>query len=182
VTDDLNAPLGQDRRKRWAPAIPIAALRAAAGGLGGCAALFLGWAGFADAPFGGEPMAVVRADLRADRSGPDPKPAEDARRVVQDDSVRPNRYDGPPLNAAQPAAPVAGAGAGSNTVTIIDGTSGNRKEVLIPAQPADKSASEQYVDQRFAEDFAPWRDSEDRARRNAAVRGFCDAPLGGRAG
>jgi hypothetical protein len=149
VTDDLNAPLGQDRKPRWAPAIPPAALWAATGLLGGFAALFLGWALFADAPLGGEPMAVARADLRADRSGPDPKPAEDARRAVPDDGVRPNRYDGPPLNAGPPAAqsPVAG----SNTVTIIDGSSGKRQEVVIPAQPADKSASDQHADQRFAD-------------------------------
>jgi polysaccharide deacetylase 2 family uncharacterized protein YibQ len=161
VTDDLTAPLGQERKQRWAPAIPVAALWAAAGLLGGFAALFLGWAIFADAPFGGEPMAVVRADLRADRAGPEPKPADDSRRAVQDDGVRPNRYDGPSLNAGQPVSagqpvnagqPAASMGnSGQNTVTIIDGTSGNRKEVLIPAQPADKSGSDPYVDQRFAE-------------------------------
>ncbi len=149
MTDDLNAPLGQDQKRR-APAIPIPALQATVGVLGGFAAVFLGWAMFADAPLGGEPMAVVRADLRADHSRADPKPVEaNPRRAVQDDGLRPNRYDGPPLSAAQTAVPVAAPG--PNTVTIIDGTSGKREEVAIPGQPANKSAADPQVDQRFAE-------------------------------
>jgi polysaccharide deacetylase 2 family uncharacterized protein YibQ len=154
LTDDLSAPLGQGSRDtsgtrgkldQWAAAVPIAALRALAGALGCFAILFLGWALFAEAPFGGEPMAVVPADLHADTAGPDTKPPEAAPgRTVEAGRERPNRYDGPPAIAGQPAAPMATP---AGTVTIIDGSSGRRQDVPIPGLPADKSAA----DQRFAE-------------------------------
>src|SRR5258708_21739172 len=85
LTDDLSAPLGQGGRDQsgirgkldqWAAAVPVAALRALAGALGCFAIVFLGWALFADAPFGGEPMAVVSVDLHADTAGPDTQPVE----------------------------------------------------------------------------------------------------------
>jgi polysaccharide deacetylase 2 family uncharacterized protein YibQ len=154
LTDDLSAPLGQGSRDtsgtrgkldQWAAAVPIAALRALAGALGCFAILFLGWALFAEAPFGGEPMVVVPADLHADTAGPDTKPLEAAPgRTAEAGRERPNRYDGPPVVAGQPAAPAATPG---SMVTIIDGSNGKRQDVLIPGQPADKSAA----DQRFAE-------------------------------
>jgi uncharacterized protein len=147
LTDDLNAPLGQDiGRHKSMPAVPIAVLRVIAGALGCFAIIFLGWTLFAEAPFGGEPMAVVMADLHADEAGPETKAAEATpQRKVEAGRERPNRYDGPPISAGQPAASVAGPG--GNTVTIIDGSSGKRQDVLIPGQTAEKSAA----DQRFAE-------------------------------
>jgi uncharacterized protein len=151
LTDDLSAPLGLGRDKsgirgkldQWAAVAPIAALRALAGALGCFAILFLGWALFAEAPFGGEPMAVAPADLHADTAGPDTKPVEtNPGRTAEAGRERPNRYDGPPIIAGQPAAP-----APNGIVTIIDGSNGKRQDVLIPGQPAEKSAA----DPRFAE-------------------------------
>jgi polysaccharide deacetylase 2 family uncharacterized protein YibQ len=148
LTDDLSAPLGLGRDKsgirgkldQWAAAAPVAALRALAGALGCFAILFLGWALFAEAPFGGEPMAVAPADQHADAAGPDTKPVEaNQGRTVEGGRERPNRYDGPPIIAGQPAAP-------GGMVTIIDGSNGKRQDVPIPGQPAEKSA-----DPRFAE-------------------------------
>jgi polysaccharide deacetylase 2 family uncharacterized protein YibQ len=155
LTDDLSAPLGQglgrdkshksdksEKDNKGAAAVPIAALRVLAGALGCFAIIFLGWALFAEAPLGGEPMAVVPANLHADAgAGPDTKTVEgNPQRPVEAERGRPNRYDGPPIIDGQPAAP-------GNTITIIDGSNGKRQEVPIPGQPADKSAA----DQRFAE-------------------------------
>jgi polysaccharide deacetylase 2 family uncharacterized protein YibQ len=153
LTDDLSAPLGRGisrkrekntKRNKWMAAIAFLGPRLLAGALGCATLVFLGWVLFADAPLGGEPLVVVPANLHADAAGPgiktvaaNPEPAAEA------DRDRPNRYDGPPIGAGQPAAAVAG----HNTVTIIDGSSGKREDVLIPGQAADRSA----VDQRFAE-------------------------------
>jgi uncharacterized protein len=160
LTDDLSAPLGQgmgrdkgdksEKDNKWAAVVPVAALRVLAGALGCFAIVFLGWALFAEGPFGGEPMVVVRANLHADAAGPDTKTVEGSpQRTVEADRERPNRYDGPPIIAGQPA--VAVVAPGGNTVTIIDGSNGKRQEVLIPGQPADKPATDQHTDPRFAE-------------------------------
>jgi polysaccharide deacetylase 2 family uncharacterized protein YibQ len=161
LTDDLSAPLGQgigrdksDKSKKlnpWIAALPMAALRVLAGALGCFAVVVLGWALFAEAPFGGEPMVVVAASVHADAAGPDIKTAAASPPgALEADRARPNRYDGPPPGiAGQPAVP--GATAGGNTITIIDGSSGKRQDVQLPGQPADKSAADQRTDQRFAE-------------------------------
>jgi polysaccharide deacetylase 2 family uncharacterized protein YibQ len=158
LTDDLSAPLGQEmgqgrkggKRDQWTAAIPFVALRAAVAALGGFAIIFLGWALFADDPLGGEPMAIVPANLHADGAGPDAKPADSSSgRTAEADGERPARYDGPAVIAGQPAAPAAGAG--PNTITIIDGSNGKRQDVPIPGQPADKSAVIQNADHRFSE-------------------------------
>jgi polysaccharide deacetylase 2 family uncharacterized protein YibQ len=133
-------------------------LRIAAAGLAGFAILVVGWALFAEAPLGGEPMVVVAANLHAEAGSPDAKPADAAaERAADTNGERPNRYDGPPPIAGQPAASAAtaapaatvapAANASGNTITIIDGSNGKRQDVLIPGRPADKSAD----DQRFTE-------------------------------
>ena len=158
MTDDLSAPLGQrtgrdkgDRSKqknKWDAAVAILAPRVLAGALGCFALVFLGWLLFADGPLGGEPMVVVPANLHADAGSPDTKSVDASQPRASDaDRERPNRYDGPPIAAGQPAAPVAAPG--GNTVTIIDGSNGKRQDVVIPGQPADKSSA--AIDQRFAE-------------------------------
>jgi polysaccharide deacetylase 2 family uncharacterized protein YibQ len=160
LTDDLSAPLGlggrsksgvgrlSAMRNRWAGAARVAAPRVLAAALGSFALLFLVWALFAEGPLGGEPVVVIPANLQAEAAGPDTKPAE-ASPGREAESGRPNRYDGPPIAPAQPAAPAAASP--GNTVTIIDGSSGKRQDVPIPGQPADKSAAGQQADQRFAE-------------------------------
>jgi uncharacterized protein len=164
LTDDLSAPLGQgvgrdksdksDKSKKgttWVAALPMAALRVTAGALGCFAVTVLGWALFAEAPFGGEPMTVVSVNLHAEAAAdPDIKTAAGSPPgTVEVDRERPNRYDGPPIIAGQPAVPAAAPG--GNTITIIDGSSGKRQDVLLPGPPADKSAADQRTDQRFAE-------------------------------
>jgi polysaccharide deacetylase 2 family uncharacterized protein YibQ len=165
LTDDLSAPLGGDRdkggkgrssrarrtggkRNKWAALAPFVALRASVVALGGFALVFLGWVLFADAPFGGEPMAVATANFHLDAAGAETKSGATPGSAADANGERPNRYDGPPPVAGQPAAPAAAPG--GNTITIIDGSSGKRQDVPIPGQPADKSAADQ-VDQRFTE-------------------------------
>ncbi len=108
------------------------------------------WAVVADNPFGGEPIAVVQVSPQMaprvvggpaahDAAAPSPNAAAAA-------ASGPTRYDGPPegsLNlpvppsAAQPMAPPAVADAPANagntkTVTIIDGKTGARQEIVLP--------------------------------------------------
>jgi hypothetical protein len=156
LTDDLSAPLGQgigrrrdktNKRDRWMAASATLVPRVLAGAFGCFALVFLGWALFTDAPLGGEPMVVVAANLHADAAGPDAETAEaNPGHAAEVDRERPDRYDGPPIGAGQPA-----AATGRNMVTIIDGSSGKREDVVIPGQQADKSAAAAPADQRFAE-------------------------------
>jgi polysaccharide deacetylase 2 family uncharacterized protein YibQ len=134
VTDDFSTPLGQGKarsRRRvlsmpWRPfiaallVIPIAVVAGAAM--------------LSNDPFGGEPMAVAPATLAVDvaaaRGGPAATPP-----------------------AATPTAPGAqGAPTqppNTKTVTIIDGSSGKRREVVIPGTPEGQPSA--TVDQRFSE-------------------------------
>jgi uncharacterized protein len=111
--DDLSAPLGQQTRRRRL-VVPLAVPQAIAGMLGLFLVIFVLWAIGIDDPLGGEPMVTVAAEPRAAAKkveiAPWAGPAE-----------TPRRYDGP--GQAPP---------GSKTVTIIDGSSGKRQEVIIP--------------------------------------------------
>ena len=97
TADDLNAPLGQQPKKRRF-AIPITTSQV----LGGALTLFLGafvlWAALGNNPFGGEPMVVAKINAP---SGP---AASGTPNVL---SGLPHRYDGPaeaPPQAAQGSA------------------------------------------------------------------------------
>jgi polysaccharide deacetylase 2 family uncharacterized protein YibQ len=149
TADDLNAPLGQQLKKRRL-SIPITASQTLAGAL----ALFLGvfvlWTVLGNNPFGGEPMVVVPVDLRP---GVAAKPTDTpgAPKVV---AVTPDRYDGPSAASAAPGpatSPPAPAAA-TKTITIIDGKTGERQEVVIPA-PANDAAPPDAgpIDQKFVE-------------------------------
>ncbi len=125
MADDLNAPLGQHTAKKKRFPLPSVLPKAIAGVLGLFIASFLLWAAVVDDPHGGEPSAVVAIDTG---------PAAAAR---QPSAQGTNPTRGPmPLNAAAAPprpAPAEGAAkaAGSHTVTIIDGTSGQRQEVPV---------------------------------------------------
>ncbi|HEY0233811.1 MAG TPA: divergent polysaccharide deacetylase family protein [Afipia sp.] len=109
VTDDLSAPLGQsvERKKRFR--LPFTAPQVIAAALGLFLLLFLCFALFNDNPFGGEPMARVAYDPT---SLPGEKP-----------QAAPSKQA--PIVATQSPA--------SKTVTIIDGSSGQRREMPIGA-------------------------------------------------
>lgn len=112
TTDDLSAPLGQDQPRKRRLRFPLTAPQAIAGLLGLFLLTFLGFAIFNTNPMGGEPMAKVAYDpaalsVAAPAKSASPAPAE-----------TPSAREAP---------------AGRQTVTIIDGSSGERRDVIIGA-------------------------------------------------
>jgi uncharacterized protein len=142
VADDLSAPLGQDRAPKRRT-LPIAVPQAVALALSLLVVAVAGWAMVVDDPFGGEPMAVVPANLTIADIGK--KADEPGTRVGAPGS---RRYDGPPPVEVTTPAPPPG-----KTITIIDGTSGKRQEVLIPdvAAPTVASGKAAAVEERLTE-------------------------------
>src|SRR5580704_9212307 len=140
TADDLSAPLGlAPRRRRHKIDLPVPKI------IAGALALFLGafvlWAVVADDPFGGEPIAVVPANLQlaakppgasgAPAPAPPPTALSDA---AQHNDVAAAAPAGPSATAPAPAAP-----ANTTTVTIIDGKTGAKQDVLVAA-PANAAA------------------------------------------
>jgi polysaccharide deacetylase 2 family uncharacterized protein YibQ len=159
TADDLSAPLGrQPKPRRRSIKIPIPQI------IAGALALFLGvfvlWAVVADDPFGGEPMAVVPANLRLAAKPPDataaPKPSVAAETTQQ-------QHDGPAAPAALAAAAPGDVAnnapsppANTTTVTIIDGKTGAHQDVVVAAPapsaaPASAPAAAVPLDQKFVE-------------------------------
>jgi polysaccharide deacetylase 2 family uncharacterized protein YibQ len=138
MADDLSAPLGQDKapkqRRRVPLAVPYAVLAVACTFI----VVLAGWAMIVDDPFGGEPLAIVSTDLKAVAAAPKPEDVAIVRPSPAGpggDAARPSRYDGP-ANEATPAAAPPG-----KTITIIDGTSGKREQVVIPDRTEQKPAA-----------------------------------------
>jgi polysaccharide deacetylase 2 family uncharacterized protein YibQ len=150
--DDLNTPLGQDERHQdaghgGAPSrrqmIPVFI----AAGLGGLLALsllvFAGWALFADNPFGGEPAAVASLGSTTANPGSGGKTAgrhhEGSR---QGDGKDADKTPDKPGDKTAQSLPDD-----DRTITIIDGTSGERKKIVLngpgttPATPASAPGS-----------------------------------------
>ena len=130
-SDELNAPLGQDKDKQKAAprrAIGMPQILAALLALSGL--VVAGWAAFVNDPLGGEPTAVVAT------KGPATKTAGPA--GGYDAGAR---HDGAP--AAVPGAASADAKIpppGSKTITIIDGSNGKRQDIIVPGKPDDHSS------------------------------------------
>ena len=135
TTDELSTPLGQKtERKKRRFRLPFTAMQALAVLLGLFLVAFLTVALFTDNPLGGEPVAHIA--LR--------KPAADEKQPASGHSEQ----------AAKSAAKETGD---NKTVTIIDGSSGKRQDVVIGAG-ADKTDAEAApatamagIDQRLLE-------------------------------
>ncbi|MFL6799980.1 MAG: hypothetical protein ACJ8F3_21530 [Xanthobacteraceae bacterium] len=128
MSDDLSAPLGQNeaskRRRTIHPAVPQVA---AAAILSLLVAAVVGWAMLGDDPLGGEPVAVVPVSLNAGSMTAATKTSEDPARLMPV-AASENR-SGAAVAAGAMTSPPRPPG---RTITIIDGTSGKRQEVLIP--------------------------------------------------
>ena len=128
AAEDLNVPLGQHlpvkRRRQWQAAIPLAV----AGALGLVVATFAGWALLVDDPLGGEPYVVVATAGAPQATVP---------KVVAG-TASPRSHDGA-APVQDRASPQAASPAGTRTITIIDGSTGQRQQVNIPA-PQDGRA------------------------------------------
>ena len=144
ATDDLNAPLGQDKRKRLLK-LPVSAPQLLAGALGLSGIVVVAWAAFVNDPLGGEPVAVVAAKL---------PPATQIARESDRDGKQHARRDGlvgtAPDASAAAAKTAAAPPPGSRTVTIIDGSSGASQQVTIPGN-ADGSTPKPLLDPKLIE-------------------------------
>ena len=129
--DDLNTPLGQNKRKAL-PKLPIAVPQLLAGMLGLFGLLVVTWAVFVNGPLGGQPTGAVVVAMRPGASQAKPDSGDGKQHA---------RYDGPAAAAPKPAQAAAAAQAttpppGSKTITIFDGSSGKSQQVVIPGNPS----------------------------------------------
>src|SRR5438309_204332 len=115
TTDDLSAPLGQGKPPKQRRALKIEASHVIVGALSLTIVIFAAWAMFVEDPFGGEPLAVVPAALRADLAEAKPSPAG-----APSGAERPTGIESPATGPAPPVVPSPPPG--TRTVTIIDGT------------------------------------------------------------
>jgi hypothetical protein len=135
--DDLNAPLGQDKRKKLP--IPTGAPQILAGVLGLFGIAVVVWAIFVNDPLGGEPTAVVSTTSVAKKTD------------AAGDGQQHSRYDGPSVAAPAATPPAAVTPPpDSHTITIIDGSSGKHQDVTIPGK-SSSNAPIAPLDQRFLE-------------------------------
>jgi uncharacterized protein len=144
AADDLSAPLGQTRRRRKRRfRLPFTALQALAVMLGLFLAAFAGYAIFTDNPLGGEPIAHVAL-----------RPAAPAGNKATPEPVLGGEHG---TEHGAKAAPRPQAAGEQKTVTIIDGSSGARHDVVIGDDTADKAEANAApammagIDQRLLE-------------------------------
>jgi hypothetical protein len=129
-TDELNAPLGQDKghpEKNRRRALGIPQVLAAALGLTGL--VVAGWAAFVNDPLGGEPMAVVATTTKATAENGSGGEAG-------------QRHDGTQADAVVASVAPEAKPADGQTVTIIDGSSGKREQVTIPGKAPDAAPAD----------------------------------------
>ena len=120
TADDLSTPLGQNSPRKRRFRLPITGTQAIVAVLGVVLTTFLGFAIFNDNPLGGEPVARV-----AIRPSTTP-PAEKSAATSADAKSAPEA-------AKQPAV------AGQKTITIIDGSSGARQDVVVSGDASEKA-------------------------------------------
>lgn len=152
TADDLSAPLGQQPSKRRRR-LPFGLQHVIAGALALFLVVFVLGAIVGDNQFGGEPMVAVPVNLHPLAAMKKPGAAGALHAAV--DSQSAPRYDGPASVSPPPAQgpPIQGASGNAKTVTIINGKTGAREEVPIPA-PATRAGGvpeSAPIDQKFVE-------------------------------
>ncbi|KZD25676.1 divergent polysaccharide deacetylase family protein [Tardiphaga robiniae] len=123
--DDLSAPLGQKSTRKRRFRLPFSGTQALATILALLLLAFLGVALFNNNPMGGEPVARVAIKAPA---------ATDDQKVAAKPPVEVKH--GTPELAKAPEAP------GQKTITIIDGSSGARKDVVVSSEGSDSAAAD----------------------------------------
>ncbi|HZQ12833.1 MAG TPA: divergent polysaccharide deacetylase family protein [Pseudolabrys sp.] len=130
ASDDLNAPLGQDKKKR-PPRLPANMPQILAVVLGLFGLIVVAWGIFVNDPLGGEPVAVVAT------ARPNAHDRVDAAAALEQHYRHDGQTSAAP-NAAAATAKIASeppaAPPGAKTVTIIDGSSGKSRDVVIPGK------------------------------------------------
>jgi uncharacterized protein len=132
VADDLNAPLGQHKRKRLLN-LPVSAPQLLAGALGLSGVVVVAWAALVNDPLGGEPIAVVATNPSSTQTARDSD--RDGKQHTHHDGVANSAPDA----SAAPTKAVEAPPPGSKTVTIIDGSSGARQQFTIPGDSSGTS-------------------------------------------
>ncbi|SCB53349.1 hypothetical protein GA0061098_101931 [Bradyrhizobium shewense] len=135
TADDLSAPLGQDKpRRKRRLRLPFTAMQALAVLLGLFLLTFAGFAIFNKDPLGGEPM--TRIAIR--ENGADKSPAEKPAAGHGQDSKEGSKQDGKHDSQETPKQAAPGE---QKTVTMIDGSTGARHDVVIGEDAGDKAGA-----------------------------------------
>jgi polysaccharide deacetylase 2 family uncharacterized protein YibQ len=131
TADDLSAPLGQDKpRRKHRRRLPFTAMQMLAALLGLFLVAFAGFAIFNKDPLGGEPMTrlAIREPQATDKTtdkASDEKPAA----AGHGQETKPETKEAPKQAGEQ------------KTVTMIDGSTGTRQDVVIGGEAADKAGA-----------------------------------------
>jgi uncharacterized protein len=128
--NDLTAPLGQGPR-RYRRAFEVSAAQIIAVALGLFFGAFVLWAVTAEDRAGGEPVAVAPADLRIAKKAPEVIAVPQAAAPAES-------KESATTAAVPPSAPAKSPG--TVTVTIVDGKTGAKREVIVAAPPEPTSA------------------------------------------
>jgi polysaccharide deacetylase 2 family uncharacterized protein YibQ len=148
--DDLNTPLAAAPVKRRWPLPRVTIPQASAGVLGVFLAVFAGWALMVNDPLGGEPVVMLALQPSAKTA-----PAHDARLPAGVPKSGAASADTPhPAGAAQVETRPAAQAPNGKVITIIDGSSGKRQEIVIPGAPdkkKEKQAGGPPIDERLLE-------------------------------
>jgi polysaccharide deacetylase 2 family uncharacterized protein YibQ len=122
-TDDLSAPLGQQSPRKRRFRLPFSGTQAFTAGLGLVLLAFLGFAFFNNDPLGGEP--TLRVALKP------PAPPEKSAAAAPTQPTE-----------ATPAAKAPATVPGQKTITIIDGSSGARRDVVVSGDNSEKGETD----------------------------------------
>jgi len=132
TADELSTPLGLDRKPKAPFRLPLYLVAIATLGL--FAVVFLAGVMIADKPPSREAMAAASAKATAPSKKPD---------SVDTDIAEPGGKDAREAPEAIPAQLVPPAAPATRTITIIDGTSDKRQDVVIPAWTNGDGVDEQ---------------------------------------
>lgn len=136
ATDDLDTPLGQTKPKRPAKLF-VTMPYVVAGALGLFGVSVALWAVLANDPLGGEPFAVVPTQAKMVKAAQGTQPG--------DQGTQHARYDGPSAkqqaSVSETATPEVAPG--NKVITIINGATGTRQNVVIPDSSGNKTGSNQ---------------------------------------